>query len=132
MMKDLGDADRQHGSDDKRYKRLSELIRRFVEQSDKKSVEQCENQKRPSEKYRVGIHHGIVHVWRRACEKDHSERGQPRHQKECCDLDQANEEIPRLHDVLLTDRKQRAVKNVVRFPPVLERLKKSKADKKRA
>ena len=129
-MKNLGDANHRYGSDDKRYKRLSELVRCFVEQSDKKGVEQCENQKRPGEKYRVGIHHGIVHIWLRACEKSHSEHGQPRHQKGCYDLNQANEEIPRLHDVLLTDRKQRAVKNVVRFPPVLERLKKSKADKK--
>lgn len=131
-MKNLGYADHRNGSDDKRDKRLSKPIRRFVEQSDKKGVEQCENQERPGEKYRVGIHHGIVHIWRCACEKDHPQRGQSRHQNESYDLNQANKDIPRLHDVLLVYRKQRAIKNVIRFPPVLESLKKSKADKKRA
>ena len=129
-MKNLGDANHRYGSDDKRYKRLSELVRRFVEQSDKKGVEQCENQKRPGEKYRVGIHHSIVHIWRCACEKGHPQRGQSRHQNKRYDLNQANKDIPRLYDVLLVYRKQRAIKNVIRFPPVLESLKKSKTDKK--
>ena len=131
-MGNLSDANSQHGSNNKRYKRFPELVCRFVEQSNEQGVEQSENQKRPSEKYRVGIHHSIVHIWRCACEKGHPQRGQSRHQNKRYDLNQANKDIPRLYDVLLVYRKQRAIKNVIRFPPVLESLKKSKADKKRA
>ena len=131
-MQDLRDRDRRKGRGDERHKGSGEPVRRFVKRADEEGVEEREDQKRPGEEYRVGVHHGVVHIYGSVREKNHPQRGQPRHQQERDPLDQADEEIPGLHRVLLVDRQQNAVQNVVCLPAAPEGLKNPEADEKRA